>query len=155
MKKSSLYMALFDLLKAVIAISKTATILLFVWLRGFFLIRLGLFSIFLKFSKTNRIMKKCRKDICKTLKSLGKLDNALIAYVREVFERTETGKTVVKMNPNRRLYAVLIPTKEENLQRIKNVFDFMSYEEKSQALIRLNYLIKNSGTEPIRQSVSF
>jgi hypothetical protein len=130
------------------------------------------------FSKTNRVMKKCQKDICKILKSLGKLDNALIAHIREAFEGTKTGKAAIRANPNRRFYAVLIPTKEENLQRIKNVFDFMGYEEKTLKFIGLTFLLpyfqnvnrvakkikksykagkisKDDAIETIRQSMSF
>lgn len=145
MKKQSLYVELNDFLKAIImllfTVLKAIIIFLFIWLRHLFLIRLGLLSVFMRFSKTDRAMGKCQKDICKTLKILGKLDNPIIAYFREAFEKTKTGKAAVRTNPNRRLYAVLIPTKEENLQRLKNVFDFMSYEEKSLRLRRLNYLL--------------
>ena len=92
-------------------------------------------------------MKSRQTKICKTLKTIEKLDNALVAPIREALEKTKTGQRTVKINPNRRLYAVLIPTKEENIQRIKNVFDSMDYEEKSLKLIGL--------IETIRQSVSF
>lgn len=92
-------------------------------------------------------MKKRQTKIRKTLKTVGKLDNALVDSIREALEKTKTGQRTVKTNPNRRLYAVLIPTKEENIQRIKNVFDSMDYEEKSLKLIGL--------IETIRQSVSF
>ena len=142
------------------------------------MIRLGLLSVFMRFSKINRVMRKCQKDIRKTLKSLAKLDNALIAHIRETFEGTKTGKAAIRANPNRRLYAVLIPTKKENLLRIKNVFDFMSYEEKLLKFVGLNSLLpyfqsvnrvakktrklhkagkisKDAAIETIRQSMSF
>jgi len=41
---------------------------------------------------------------------------------RETFELTSAGKQAVKTNPDRRLYAVLKPTRAENLKRIENVF---------------------------------
>ena len=86
-------------------------------------------------------MKKSRTEIRKTLKAIEKLDKALVAHIREAFEKTKTGQRTVKTNPNRRLYAVLIPTKEENIQRIKNVFDSMDYGEKSLKLVGLNSLL--------------
>lgn len=151
MKNQSLFLALFDFSKAVaeslFTFLKMASILLFVWTRNFLLIRLGLLSFLMRFSKINRVMKSRQTKICKTLKTIEKLDNALVAPIREALEKTKTGQRTVKINPNRRLYAVLIPTKEENIQRIKNVFDSMDYEEKSLKLIGL--------IETIRQSVSF
>jgi hypothetical protein len=102
----------------------------------------------MRFTKINRVMKKGRAEIRKTLKRLEKLDNVLIARVREALEKTETGKRAARTNPNRRLYAVLIPTKEENLQRIKNVFDYMGYEEKQLKLIELNiYLLLHGNNQ--------
>jgi len=151
LKNQSLFLALFDFSKAVaeslFTFLKMASILLFVWTRNFLLIRLGLLSFLMRFSKINRVMKSRQTKICKTLKTIEKLDNALVAPIREALEKTKTGQRTVKINPNRRLYAVLIPTKEENIQRIKNVFDSMDYEEKSLKLIGL--------IETIRQSVSF
>jgi hypothetical protein len=108
---------------------------------NFLLIRLGLLSFFMRFTKISRVMRKCRAKIHKTLKSLERLDDILVARVREGFEKTKTGKIVARTNPNRRLYAVLIPTKEENIQRIKNIFDYMSYEKKQLELVRLNCLL--------------
>jgi hypothetical protein len=142
MKKLSLPLAVFGLFKAVITLLKTAAMLLLLRSRNLLLIRTGLLFFFMRFTKISRVMKKCRAEIRKTLKSLGKLDNATIAHIREAFEKTETGKIVVRTNPNRRLYAVLIPTKKENIQRIKNVFDSMNYEEKRRKLVELdNYLL--------------
>ena len=171
MRKSSLILATFDLLKTVI-------MLVFIRLRNFLMIRLCLLSFFMRFTKINRAMKKCQTEISKTLKSLGELDNVLIAHVREAFEETETGKQTVRTNPNRRPYAVLIPTKEENIQRIKNVFDCMNYEEKALRLAGVGYILpslqninyvtkkmrklyragkisKYDAIETIKQSVSF
>jgi hypothetical protein len=141
MKKTSLTSEIFDLFKAVITLLKTAAILLLIRLRNLLLIRTGLVWFFMRFSKITRAMKKCQAETHKTLKSLSKLDNILIARVREAFEKTEPGKIAVRKNPNRRLYAVLIPTKEENIQRIKNVFDCMSWDEKRLKLAGINYLL--------------
>ncbi|MGB8225597.1 MAG: hypothetical protein WCE45_01835 [Sedimentisphaerales bacterium] len=182
MKNQSLSLALLDFLKAVaeflLTFLKMTSILLFVWMRNFLMIRLGLLPFLMRFSKINREMKRCQTKICNTLKAIEKLDKALVAHIREAFEKTKTGQRTVKANPNRRLYAVLIPTKEENIQRIKNVFDSMNYEEKSLKLVMLNYLLphfrditrvtkktrklykagkisKDYAIETLRQSVSF
>ncbi|MCX5632847.1 MAG: hypothetical protein NTW93_04120 [Phycisphaerae bacterium] len=159
MKNQSLFPALFDFLKAVVeflfTLLKTVSILLFIWLRNFLMIRLGLLSFLMRFSKINRVMKRCRTKIHKTLKAVEELDNALVAHIREAFEKTKTGQRTVKTDPNRRLYAVLIPTKEENIQRIKNVFDSMNYEEKLLKLNELNYLLKDNALKTLKQSVSF
>jgi hypothetical protein len=141
MKKMSLISEIFDLFKAVITLLKTVAILLLVRLRNLLLIRTGLLLFFMRYTKVNRGMKKYLSEIRKTLKSLEKLDNVLIVRVREALEKTEPGKIVVRKNPNRRLYAVLIPTKEENIQRIKAVFDYMSYDEKRLKLAVINYLL--------------
>jgi hypothetical protein len=96
----------------------------------------------MRFTKISRVMKKTRAEIRKLLKSLEKVDNVLIVHIREALEKTKTGKIAVRKNANRRLYAVLIPTKEENIQRIKTVFDCMDYGEKRLKLIELdNYLL--------------
>lgn len=48
---------------------------------------------------------------------------------RKVFENTEAGQRVKAGHPNRHLYAVLCPTRSENLKRIKNVLQAMSPAE--------------------------
>ena len=40
---------------------------------------------------------------------------------RKIFENPTAGRRAVKNNPDRRLYAVLKPTRAENLRRIENV----------------------------------
>ncbi|GEM_PF-1932836 len=48
---------------------------------------------------------------------------------RQVFENSEAGRRAVESNPNRRLYAVLKPTRAENRERIANVFKAMEPRE--------------------------
>lgn len=47
--------------------------------------------------------------------------NWTIANDRRVFEATKWGQRAIRNNPNRHLYAVLRPNREENLGRIANV----------------------------------
>ena len=48
----------------------------------------------------------------------GHSDN-ILNETRKAIEESEEGRRIVKTNPNRRLYAVLEPTREENLARIE------------------------------------
>jgi hypothetical protein len=45
---------------------------------------------------------------------------------RKVFENTEEGSRVRADHPDRHLYAILQPTRKENLKRIENVLRSMS-----------------------------
>jgi len=56
------------------------------------------------------------------LNLLSKSDYYTICRFRVVIEtQTEAGRRVVKTNPDRHLYAVRFPTKDESLRRIMNV----------------------------------
>jgi len=68
------------------------------------------------------------------LEALGSRKNNFIIKLREAFERTEAGLRTVKTHPDRRLYAVLRPTRQENLRRIKNALDNMEPAEISRIL---------------------
>jgi hypothetical protein len=61
---------------------------------------------------------------------LNMLDDKILDCNRKVFENTTAGRRAVKNNPDRRLYAVLKPTRVENLRRVENVL----YETDSAAL---------------------
>jgi len=50
-----------------------------------------------------------------------KKSNRTVTNDRRVFEATERGQQVIRSNPDRHLYAVLYPTRQENLDRIGNV----------------------------------
>ena len=53
-------------------------------------------------------------------------NNCQLNNDRKIFEKTETGCTLVASHPDRHLYSVLQPTKAENLKRIENVLQVMS-----------------------------
>jgi hypothetical protein len=57
-----------------------------------------------------------------------KKSNWTVANDRRVFEATKWGLQVVRNNPDRHLYAVLCPTRKENLDRIANVLRAMDAE---------------------------
>jgi hypothetical protein len=57
-----------------------------------------------------------------------KKNNWTVANDRRTFEATKWGQQVVKNNPDRHLYAVLRPTRKENLDRIANVLRAMDAE---------------------------
>jgi hypothetical protein len=48
-------------------------------------------------------------------------DNARLKKMRRDLEQTEVGRLVIKYSDEKRLYAVLKPTREENVQRIMKV----------------------------------
>ena len=54
-------------------------------------------------------------------------DDIFIELFREVIERKEEGIRAKQTSTDKRLYAVLSPTKEETLQRIENAIDCMDY----------------------------
>ena len=58
------------------------------------------------------------------------LSDISVEYIRRAVEKTDAGTVAIAINPNRRLYAVLQPTKEENIQRIKNTMDCMGKRKK-------------------------
>ncbi|MDD5064289.1 MAG: hypothetical protein PHQ35_05970 [Phycisphaerae bacterium] len=57
-----------------------------------------------------------------------KKSNWTVANDRRRFEATEWGQQVARDNPDRHLYAVLYPTRKENLARIANVLRAMDAE---------------------------
>jgi hypothetical protein len=52
---------------------------------------------------------------------LSTYSDPLLEKARKRIERSDDGKRIVRTNPDRRLYAVLKPTRAENLERIKYV----------------------------------
>jgi len=66
-----------------------------------------------------------------------------VANDRRVFEATKWGRQVIRKNPDRHLYAVLRPTREENLERIANVLREMDDEAFNRTVrnIYLNFSI--------------
>jgi len=60
------------------------------------------------------------------LDALKVCDEEEIRSFRKIIEATKTGRHVVANSSDRRLYAVLIPTREEDLKRIGKVFDVLS-----------------------------
>lgn len=68
------------------------------------------------------------KDIDLLLAKISSLDDGLVALWCEQLEETTHGQAAVTMSPNRKLYAVLKPTKAENLRRIKAVLEFVGHE---------------------------
>ncbi len=63
-----------------------------------------------------------------------KKSNWTVANDRRVFEATTWGQQTVKNNPDRHLYAVLRPTRKENLERIGNVLQAMDAETFARAM---------------------
>ena len=61
---------------------------------------------------------------------------------RETFELTSAGQQAVKTNPDRRLYAVLEPTRAENLKRIENVLLEMDSARLSEVLSNVEKMIR-------------
>lgn len=53
--------------------------------------------------------------------TLSDYNDTLLEKVREALEKSPEGQRIVKASPNKRLYAVLKPTREENMQRIEYV----------------------------------
>jgi len=68
--------------------------------------------------------------------------NGKIDAVRQTIENSEAGRRAVESNPNRRLYAVLKPTKAENLERIANVFKEMEPRQLLALRIRAKKVLK-------------
>ncbi len=68
---------------------------------------------------------ECYKDreraIQQILSRWDKKSYYVIAKDRRAFEATEWGQQAMRNNPDRHLYAVLSPTRQENLARIGNV----------------------------------
>ena len=64
---------------------------------------------------------------------------------REIFELTDAGQRAVKTNPDRRLYAVLEPTRAENLKRIENVFLEMDSANLGEVLSNVERVIRRRG----------
>jgi hypothetical protein len=58
----------------------------------------------------------------------GKKSNWTVAKDQRAFEATKWGQQVIRSNPDRHLYAVLCPTRKENLDRIANILRVMDAE---------------------------
>jgi hypothetical protein len=61
-------------------------------------------------------------------------NNRTVANDRRAFEATKWGQQVIRSNPDRHLYAVLYPTRKENLERIANVLRAMDAEAFSRVM---------------------
>jgi len=81
--------------------------------------------------------KKADSCICQTdremtiqqiLSCWDKKRSRTIVNDRRVFEATKWGQQAIRNNPDRHLYAVLRPTRKENLERIANVLREMDAE---------------------------
>jgi len=75
---------------------------------------------------------------------LGELDDVGIECMRKNLEGIKEGRQAVESNPNRRIYAVLKPTRAENLERIEYVLSalepFMLNEVLASVKIALTYV---------------
>lgn len=60
-----------------------------------------------------------------------------IAKGRQTFESTEWGRQAIQNNTDRHLYAVLKPTKKENLERIGNVLREMDFMKLRKVLLNV------------------
>jgi hypothetical protein len=74
----------------------------------------------------NRSERECA--VQRILSMWGKKSNWTVAKDRRAFEATKWGQQVIRSNPDRHLYAVLCPTRQENLTRIANVLRAMDAE---------------------------
>jgi hypothetical protein len=76
-----------------------------------------------------------REDSVRQILSMWeKKSNWTVANDRRTFEATKWGQQVIRNNPDRHLYAVLCPTRKENLDRIGNVLRAMDTEAFNRAL---------------------
>lgn len=83
----------------------------------------------------NRYCHKDREqDIQQILSLWDKESYCVTAKDRQKFEALECGRRAIRNNPDRHLYAVLRPTKQENLGRIGNVLREMDSELFSRVL---------------------
>lgn len=69
-----------------------------------------------------------QNDIEKLLDDFKKLPLDILKKVVLSFEATEQGQLLVQSNPNRKLYAVLKPTCEEYLQRLRALLESIDDE---------------------------
>ncbi|MFZ0035632.1 MAG: hypothetical protein WAK60_11680 [Sedimentisphaerales bacterium] len=87
-------------------------------------------------SRLNPYLHKAKRSDCserkytvqQILSLWEKKSNRTVANDRRVFEATKWGQQVIRSNPDRHLYAVLYPTRQENLTRIGNVLRAMDAE---------------------------
>ncbi len=56
--------------------------------------------------------------------AIGSVHPMLFRHLVLLIENTEAGKVAVKRNPNRKLYAVLVPTNEEITERFLGLLDY-------------------------------
>ena len=63
------------------------------------------------------------QDIKSLLAQLDACSEIVVDAMRFTMEDTPLGQDAIKKNPDRRLYAILKPTKKENLDRIANVIE--------------------------------
>ncbi len=90
-------------------------------------------------SKTNDCIYQADREaaIRQVLNCWSEKSNYTVAKDRRVFEATKWGQRAVRNNPDRHLYAVLRPTRQENLTRIGNVLREMD-------AVTFNRVLRNS-----------
>ena len=78
------------------------------------------------------------------LKHLEGYSDAMLERGRKRIEESDAGQAAVRSNPDRRVYAVLKPTRAENIERIKYVFlamdAFELYKELESVRIEINWV---------------
>jgi hypothetical protein len=82
----------------------------------------------------------CPADRERTIRQIlscwAKKSDYIVAKDRQTFEATKWGQRAIRNNPDRHLYAVLRPTRKENLKRIGNVL--LEMEQKAFARVTRN-----------------
>lgn len=78
------------------------------------------------------------------LRGLSKRDAKWLSRFREGFEGSDAGRKAIATSPNRRLYAVLRPTKLEDLERIRNVLLAMGPDQYQRVLERAEKIQKGA-----------
>ena len=64
-----------------------------------------------------------KKKIGMILKRAAQLPPFWLSKIVDILEQTEQGRSVVSNNPDRRLYAILRPTPDEYLQRLRALLE--------------------------------
>jgi len=80
-------------------------------------------------------------EIDALISEYGKLHYFVLAWVIEHIESTDAGKAVIEKNPDRRPYAVLVPTKDEYLQRLEALFKLTDERERQSLLLDLRFYL--------------
>ena len=78
-------------------------------------------------------------NLARVIGLLKKQNSLFVRRTRLILETTEAGRQAKRYHPDRRLYAVLRPTKAEDLKRIENVFNLMDDETRQRVLKNTEY----------------